>query len=208
MSAESLITKGQRSAFFRALSAACQNLGLNTQDEREAYRKRVMKEETGKEHLALLNRTGDFDRCMAHFAKDSGDWQTAAKFASGDAYRMAVMIRICCQQIMQLKGLPDGSSAAKEYLRAILERSRIACGTNADDQSFWMDISQDSLLIVFQILDTHRRRLLADYPSLDGLKGFDPQIVYKIFPDRRIRLTFNKAYYDTQNSLRVNVHSA
>lgn len=68
MSAESLITKGQRSAFFRALSAACQNLGLNTQDEREVYRKRVMKEETGKDHLAQLNRTTDFDRCMAHFA--------------------------------------------------------------------------------------------------------------------------------------------
>ena len=208
MSAESLITKGQRSAFFRALSAACQNLGLNTQDEREAYRRQVMREECKKEHLAQLNRTTDFDLCMARFAKDAGDWQTAAKFASGDAYRMAVMIRICCQQIMQLKGLPDGSSAAKDYLRAILERSRIACGTNADDQSFWMEISQDSLLIVFQILDTHRRRLLADYPSLDGLKGFDPQIVYSILPDRHIRLTFNKAYYDTQNSLRVNVHSA
>ena len=201
------ITPSQRSAFFRALSAACQNLGLNTQDEREAYRKRVMKEETGKDHLALLNRTGDFDRCMAHFAKDAGDWQTAAKFASGDAYRMAVMIRICCQQIMQLKGLPDGSDAAKDYLRGILEQSRIACGTYANDSSFWMDISQDSLLTVFQILDTHRRRLLAGYPSLDGLKGFDPQIVYEPHSGG-IRLTFNRRHYDTFNSIKVFVKAS
>lgn len=201
------ITPSQRSAFFRALSAACQNLGLNTQDEREAYRKRVMKEETGKEHLALLNRTGDFDRCMAHFAKDAGDWQTAAKFASGDAYRMAVMIRICCQQIMQLKGHPDGSDAAKDYLRGILEQSRIVCGTYANDSSFWMDISQDSLLTVFQILDTHRRRLLAGYPSLDGLKGFDPQIVYEPHSGG-IRMIFNRSHYDTFNSIKVFVNAS
>ena len=201
------ITPSQRSAFFRALSAACQNLGLNTQDEREAYRKRVMKEEAGKDHLALLNRTTDFDRCMAHFAKDAGDWESASKFASGDAYRMAVMIRICCQQITQLKGLPDGSDAAKNYLRGILEQSRIACGTYANDSSFWMDISQDSLLTVFQILDTHRRRLLAGYSSLDGLKGFDPQIVYEPH-NGGIRLTFNRRHYDTFNSIKVFVKAS
>ena len=201
------ITAAQRSAFFRAMSAACQNLGLNTQNERETYRKRVMKEETRKDHLSQLNRTTDFDRCMAHFAKDAGDWETASKFASGDAYRMAVMIRICCQQIMQLKGLPDGSDAAKNYLRGILEQSRIACGTYANDSSFWMDISQDSLLTVFQILDTHRRRLLAGYPSLDGLKGFDPQIIYEPHSGG-IRLTFDRSYYDTYNSLKVFVKAS
>lgn len=201
------ITAAQRSAFFRAMSAACQNLGLNTQNERETYRKRVMKEETRKDHLSQLNRTTDFDRCMAHFAKDAGDWLTASKFASGDAYRMAVMIRICCQQIMQIKGLPDGSDAAKNYLRGILEQSRIACGTYANDSSFWMDISQDSLMTVFQILDTHRRRLLAGYPSLDGLKGFDPQIIYEPHSGG-IRLTFDRSYYDTYNSLKVFVKAS
>ena len=158
------ITSKQRFAFFRALSAACQNLGLNTQEERDAYRKQVMREECKKEHLALLNRTTDYDRCMSRFARDAGDWQMASKFATGDTYRLAVMIRICCQQIMQLKGLPDGSDAAINYLRGILEQSQIACGTYVNDSSFWMDISKDSILTVFQILDTHRRRLLAGYP--------------------------------------------
>lgn len=204
MSRNTSLTNSQRFAFFRALSAACQNLGIDTQEERETYRKRIMFEETGKKHLALLNRTTDFDRCMARFARDAGDWRTASKFAVGDTYRMAVMIRICCQQIMQLTGHPDGSDAAKNYLRGILERSRIVCGTRADDSSFWMDISKDSLLVVFQILDTHRRRLLAGYPSIDGLKGFDPKIVYTPNGDK-IQLKLDASYYSTYDSIRVMV---
>ena len=201
------ITSKQRFAFFRALSAACQNLGLNTQEERDAYRKQVMREECKKEHLALLNRTTDYDRCMTRFAQDAGDWQTASKFASGDAYRLAVMIRICCQQVMQLKGYPDGSDAATNYLRGILERSQIACGTYVDGSSFWMDVSKDSLLTVFQILDTHRRRLLAGYQSMRGMKGFDPKIVYAVHGDR-IMLTFSPRYYDSYNSIKVNVQAS
>lgn len=201
------ITSKQRFAFFRALSAACQNLGLNTQEERDAYRKQVMREECKKEHLALLNRTTDYDRCMTRFAQDAGDWQTASKFASGDAYRLAVMIRICCQQVMQLKGYPDGSDAATNYLRGILERSQIACGTYVNDSSFWMDISKDSVLTVFQILDTHRRRLLAGYQSMRGMIGFDPKIVYAVHGDR-ITLTFSPRYYDSYNSIKVNVRAS
>lgn len=207
VSAESLITKSQRFAFFRACSAACQNLGLDTQDEREAYRRQVMREECKKEHLAQLNRTTDFDLCMARFAKDAGDWQTALKFASGDAYRMAVIIKICCYQIMQLKGVPSGSDAANQYLAAILERSRIACGTYAADASFWMDVSKDSLLTVFQILDTHRRRLLAAYPSLDGMIAFDTDLVYKPRPGG-ISVRWDKTYYAVQTSIKVNVQAA
>lgn len=201
------ITSKQRFAFFRAMSAACQNLGLNTQEERDAYRKQVMREECKKEHLALLNRTADYDRCMTRFAQDAGDWQTASKFSSGDAYRLAVMIRICCQQVMQLKGYPDGSDAATNYLRGILERSQIACGTYVNDSSFWMDISKDSILTVFQILDTHRRRLLAGYQSMRGMMGFDSQIVYAVHGDR-ITLTFSPRYYDSYNSIKVNVRAS
>ena len=201
------ITPSQRYAFFRALSAACQNLGLDTQEDREKYRKQVMREECKKEHLALLNMTTDFDRVMARFANDSGDWQTALKFAAGDAYRMAVIIKVCCYQIMQLKGVPVGSDAANNYLAAILERSRIACGTYVNDASFWMDVSKDSLLTVFQILDTHRRRLLGQYPSMEGMLGFEADIVYAPRPGG-IQVRWDKAFYSDLNSIKVNVQAA
>ena len=51
-------------AFFRAHHAACVNLGLRDADEREECRKRVMREETGKEHLADIGKTGDYDKVM------------------------------------------------------------------------------------------------------------------------------------------------
>ena len=38
------ITPAQRAAFFRALQAASIELGHTTADEREAYRKRIMRE--------------------------------------------------------------------------------------------------------------------------------------------------------------------
>lgn len=204
------ITSKQRFAFFRALSAACQNLGINTQEGREDYRKRVMREECHKEHLAQLNRTTDYDRVMTRFASDAGDWQTASKFASGDSYRMAMIIKICCSQIMQLKGLPEGSDSANRYLAGILEQSKIACGTRCDDASFWMDISPDSLLVLFQILDTHRRRLLSGYAGrgLECVRGFDETMVYVIRSDGHLQIRFDKSYYAGYDTIRVNVHAS
>ena len=75
------LTPAQRSAFFRALQAASIELGHATPEEREDYRKTVMREETGKEHLAQLSRTKDFDACMRRFASDAGDYETASRFA-------------------------------------------------------------------------------------------------------------------------------
>lgn len=207
MSIVRFITSSQRYAFFKACSAACQNLGLRSQNEREKYRKTVMKEETGKEHLSLLNRTTDFDACMARFARDAGDWQMAAKFASGDEYRMAVMIRICCLQLMQLKGIPEGTDAAKNYLRGILEQSRVSCSIGSSDSSYWMDISKDNLMVVFQILDTARRRLLAGFSSLDGFRAFDPSVVYSIQPNGHLRLTFDAGHYSSFDSFKINIRS-
>lgn len=200
----------QRALFWRAHQAACMELGLDDADGREEYRKRVMREECGKCHLADLGRTDDFDRVMARFMRDAGDWQYASKFASGDVYRMAVMIRICCAQIMQLKGLPDGSDAAREYLAGVLEQSRVACGTYTDTGSFWMDVPKDTVRIVFAMLDTHRRRLLkacfADGGrSVRCFLGFDPQTVYKPNADGGCVIELNSGVYDTYNTVNVNV---
>ena len=73
------ITQRQRMAFFRAHHAACVNLGLSTADEREEYRKRVMREEAGKEHLADIGRNEEFDKVMKRFAADAGDYETDRK---------------------------------------------------------------------------------------------------------------------------------
>ena len=110
------LTPAQRAAFFCALQAASVELGHTTAEEREAYRKQVMREETGKEHLAKLSRTADFDACMRRFAADAGDYKTASRFGIADAARKAALVRICCAQVMQLKGCALGTTEAAMLL--------------------------------------------------------------------------------------------
>ena len=206
------VTQAQRMAFFRAHHAACVNLGLSTADEREEYRKRVMREEAGKEHLADIGRTGDFDKVMKRFAADAGDYETACRFAVGDDMRRVALIRICCAQVMQLKGCPAGSAAAQDYLAGIVEQARIPCGRDLTDSSFWMDVSPDSLVTLFQILDTHRRRLLRcllDGRTVRTFLGFDAGVVYEPNPGGGVRLNYAPgAYADLSTRIRINIRRA
>ena len=200
------ITPRQRVTFFRAHHAACVNLGLYLAEEREAYRKQVMLEEAGAHHLADLGRTGDFDKVMKRFASDAGDYETACRFSVGDEARKIALVRICCEQVMQLKGCVAGTREAILYLEGVVEQAQVPCGRDLIDASFWMDVAPDSLLILFQILDTHRRRLLrARLGDKSVFLGFDPAVRYEI-QDDGVRLVYDPAAYSTPStSIRVNV---
>ena len=205
------LTPAQRAAFFRALQAASAELGHATAAEREAYRKAVMREETGKAHLAQLSRTADFDACMRRFAADAGDYEAAARFGVADAARKAALVRICCAQVMQLKGCAAGTTEAAEYLAGIVEQARVPCGRDIRDSSFWMDCAPDNLRTLFQILDTHRRRLLRamfDGRTARGFLAFDPTVVYQPLPTGGVRLSYDARAYDTLTHIRINVRSA
>ena len=206
------LTSAQRSAFFRACHAACVNLGYSSTDEREEYRKRVMREETGKAHLADLGRTEDFDKVMKRFAADAGDYEAASRFAVGDEARKAALIRICCAQVMQLKGAPAGSTDATDYLSGIVEQARVPCGRNLIDSSFWLDVNPGSLTILFQILDTHRRRLfrqLLDGRTARAVLGFDPTARYELNPTGGVSICFDShAYADLSSKIEVNIRRA
>ena len=205
------LTPAQRSAFFRALQAASVELGHTTAREREAYRKTVMREETGKAHLAQLSRTADFDACMRRFAADAGDFEAASRFGIADAARKAALVRICCAQVMQLKGCTPGTTDAVDYLSGIIDQARVPCGRDLNDDAFWLDCNPDNLLVLFQILDTHRRRLLRgmiDGRTARGFLGFDPTLVYQPLPTGGVRLSYDTRAYDTLTHIRINVRSA
>ena len=205
------LTPAQRAAFFRALQVACIELGHTTPGEREAYRKTVMREETGKDHLAQLSRTADFDACMRRFAADAGDFEAASRFGVADVARKAALVRICCAQVMQLKGCTPGTTEAVDYLSGIIDQARVPCGRDLDDDSFWLDCNPDNLLVLFQILDTHRRRLLrgfVDGRTARGFLAFDPAVVYQPLPTGGVRLSYDARAYDTLTHIRINIRSA
>ena len=205
------LTSAQRSAFFRALQAASIELGHDTPEAREAYRKTVMREECGKEHLAQLSRTKDFDACMRRFASDAGDYETASRFAIADDARKAATLRICCAQVLQLKGCVAGTTEAADYLAGIVEQARVPCGRDVRDSSFWMDCAPGNILTLFQILDTHRRRLLRgllDGSVADVFLGFDPTVVYQPRPSGGLSIAYAAHAYDALTSVRISIRSA
>lgn len=205
------VTPRQNALYWRAFQAAVENLGIHDAKERDSYRKQVMFEEAGKRHLKDLSRTDDFDKVMARFMRDSDDYAQAAKFAVGDVYRLAVMIKICCAQIMQLRGDPVGAVTGRNYLAGILSQAKIPHGESDAGESFWMDVPKNTVRAVFQMLDTHRRRLLRPYlpEGSDGiLLGFDPSVHYEPQPEGGIRLKMEPNAYREFEGIKVNVREA
>ena len=196
------LTKPQLAAYWRAATSAARNVGEPVED----YRKRVMSEECGVASVKALNRTADFDKVMLRFSVDAGDYGAAGKFATAGAERLSRLVCICAAQIMQLKGAPPGSTAAAEYLAGVISQARISCGS--DVSGIWMDCPQDTLMALFHILDTHRRRLLrqlASPPSVRRFLGFDGDLVYVPIQDGGVRLVYDAAYYASFGAIKINL---
>ena len=200
------LTPAQRAAFFRALASAAAELGYDTTADREAYRKAVMREETGKEHLAELSRTVDFDAVMRRFAADAGDYEAASRFGVADDARKAMLVRVCCRQVLQLEGCEAGTAAAADYLEGIVKQARIACGRNLRDDSFWMDVNPAHLLTLFRILDTHRRRLLRrslDFRTARAFLKFEPGAEYARLPSGGISIRYTTPSEDNSITIKL-----
>lgn len=185
-----VLTPAQQSLYWRMLKKACDALGIFTQAEREEYRKRVMRESTGKEHLALLSRTGDFDAVLRRFSADSGDFDKSGHFAVADERRLGFLIKVCCLQLMQLKGVAE--TEARRYLGGVLDQCRIANGIRTDDNSYWLDVPFGQAHKVFMMLDKHRQRLLHLH---SGPTTFNPSVRYEVNGPILIRTAVDQSYY-------------
>lgn len=150
------MTPKQTSLFWRTFSAACAALGIQGTEAREEYRRQVLEEEAHVSSTKLVNSTDGFDSVMARLTADAGDYLAAANYAIGDARRMSAMVCDCAIQVLLLSGSPADPA---DYLRGILRQSLL--GTSIGDSGdVLLDVDYGSIRKVFQMLDTHRRRLL------------------------------------------------
>jgi hypothetical protein len=183
------LTAAQTRAFWKAFGAACQALGHATTAEKEAYRKRLMRELCRKEHMADLNRTTDFEALMARFAEDAGDFEKACHYgARGGEARTAWLIEQCARQMMEIcqamHGAPDWGDPA-QYVRDVCKQAGI--GVRGSEwvgekkyplASWWMDVPDTLARKVLSMLDTHRRRLLKRAGNTNLKLAFDPNTRY------------------------------
>ena len=188
--AHKVLTPAQQSLYWRMHKKACDALGIFAHAEREEYRKRVMRESTGKEHLELLSRTGDFDAVLRRFSADAGDFDKSGHFAVSEERRLGYLIKVCCLQLMQLKGVAEAD--ARRYLGGVLDQCRIANGVRTDDDSYWLDVPFGQAHKVFMMLDKHRQRLLHLH---SGPTTFNPSVRYEVNGPILIRTSVAPNYY-------------
>lgn len=151
------ITDKQKRAFWGQFAAACRNLGI-TSEEKEAYRHAVLEEAAGARHLSEVNSTTGFEAVMLRLAADAGDWARASSFTIGNTRRIAAMVEDCARQVFELTGNTNGDAVS--YARGILQRAGLKRAGALDGKAWYLDYTEVTPVKIFQMLDSHRRRLI------------------------------------------------
>lgn len=151
------MTDKQKRAFWGQFAAACRNLDI-TSEEKEAYRHAVLEEAAGVRHLSEVNSTTGFEAVMQRLAADAGDWARAASFTIGNTRRIAAMVEDCARQVFELTGNANGDAVS--YAKGILQRAGLKRAEALDGKAWYLDYAEATPVKIFQMLDSHRRRLI------------------------------------------------
>ena len=176
------LTAKQTAAFWRAFSASCSAQGLPT-EAKEPYRKKLMMELCGVEHMAQLNRTAHYDKLMLRLAIDGEDYELAARYSIGDERRLAKMVEVTAMQLLQCQGTDMATAAI--YVAGIVKQAGFP--VRQDGPTYWLDLSAGQIHSLFIMLDTHRRRLLTR-AGWDRRLKFNMGSFYGRHPDGTIEL--------------------
>ena len=166
------ISKQQQGQFWRVFAQACTSLGIPG-DGRDEYRHRVLREETGTEHLGDINPTDDFDKVMTRLAMDAGDYALAGKYSAGDVSRYRKLILDRARDIIAGTETTPG-----EYVAGIMFQGRMVyrphdtpktfgARLDADDIGPWSDSPTATLRLLLQIVTTEWRKVQARKPRAD-----------------------------------------
>jgi len=147
------LTQSQRRTLFAAIREAAREQG----EQPEAYRKRVMAEELGVEHLSQVTATTGYDTLMARVCRDAGDLQRATMYVTQATRRLQHLIVEAARRIA-----PDDPCG---YVASVMQQSRLAplgdAATLADrlrNGSAWLDVPEPHLRRILAMLKTHIRR--------------------------------------------------
>lgn len=185
-----------------AAARACAALGIVREPERQAYRRRVVRELTGRASIKEVSTAEGYEAVMARLWADAGEFLRAADYSMAPERRLAYVVRVLACQLMQLKG---GSEAdAQAYIGGVLDQARIAHGRR-DDGSWWMDVAAPQLLELVKILDTERRRILGRFTASAGRLSFTDRVRYEADGPLLVRQGVPKGYYSSAPCIGVNV---
>lgn len=153
------MTPLQRTLFFRLFAKACATRGIPTA-EREAYRHRLIAHACPVSGGSLRNVGSgeDFDRLMREVAREAQAFEAAVHFATSEARRIAKLCEACARQIFEIAEVSGGDAVA--YLQGLIAQAGWKWALFAQGGEWWLDLTRPHAQKLFQMLDTHRRRLL------------------------------------------------
>jgi len=168
-----MLSPRQLAAFWRLWSQAESEVLPHGADKsaRDTFRRSVIFKACGKGSIRDVSPTRDYDRLMYAAASLAGDYRAMSYWCIATERRTAHLIGECARQIGEIVGSPKGW----EYCRAVFNQANLPPS--------WMDIPEPLLMSSFEMLDTHRRRLLRRDHGWRGERygqplGFQPDRIY------------------------------
>ena len=154
------LTRPQIAAYWRAATSAAREAGVPVDD----YRKRVMRETVGVDHLSEVTRTDGFDRMMCRILQDRGDYQHASEFILGGLARLRHLIQDAAEKIVAAKGY---RGTPFDYIAGVMIQNgmlpsytvRSSAGEKLMHESGWADFTDRQVKLVLIILQKEVSRL-------------------------------------------------
>lgn len=148
------LTPAQRKVLFLEIRPAAIEVG----EDPESYRKRILREELGVDHLSEVSRGSGFDRLMARVCRDAGDDARAIKYSLSAVARYRHLIVETAEKIAPgnaleyVAGVMIQSCTVRDVRPAIL-------AARLSTDSGWLDLTDPQLRRLLAMLQTHLRRL-------------------------------------------------
>ena len=162
------MTKKQMAMFWPVFAEACREHGFTTPQAKEDYRHRLLWDADKARHMSEVSSTGGFERLMQMVSLDAGDYLNAANYKIGEDRRIGALVADCARQVFEISGINSTEQERLAYILGVLEQAGLS-RVRANSPEWWMDIGCDSPIKIFQIIDTHRRRLLKRKGVAHGL---------------------------------------
>ena len=153
------LTALQRATLFAHVKNAAAELCVDP----EKYRKMIMREELGVDHLSEVSRTDGFERLMCRLLKDEGDYSHALDYTGGDVKRLRYLALAAANSICD--GAPeDVERQLCRYVAGVMinmkfsssDRDTLAMRLQRDDG--WDDFTPMQLKKVVAALNLQVRR--------------------------------------------------
>lgn len=155
------LSKSQLGTFFSEVKKAAENVGQDA----EQYRKEIMLQEVGVEHLRDVTKTTGYDKLMQRVYSDQGNYEKALAFVDGDVKRMRFLAIRTATRILLNKGKTGiGDLAVMSYIAGLMIQMNLS-GADREHlaaklmrENGWDDFTPIQLRRVVAALTIHARR--------------------------------------------------